>query len=270
VEEPLARLAVAESALDLPWPQRREIRVDLDLLAELPVDAGPPRLFVHLLDSDARIVRTFDRELEPEWWPGDRIRVPVVIEQSALAEPLPPGRYRLVIGLYDLRFGRYLVERAPDGASVRAVEAGSVEVPESGPGAGVKFVSGWFETQAQRDQQVLGARPLAPGGVGELRVGPLREPARLYAMVAIRGVDARVSEIATEDPGGAQHLTLEVACTGEVVTATGEGVHLLEVALPARTDGCDLRLRTDFRRPGSGGEEPGAVLRALSWNPERR
>jgi len=269
VGEPVARLAPAGSGLILSWPERRQVAVDLDLLAELPVDAAPPRLFVHLLRRDGGIVRTFDRDLEPEWWPGDRIRVPVAIEQSALAEPLPAGRYRLEIGLYDLRFGRYFVERALDGAIVRAVDAGSVVVPDGGTEAGVRFAAGWLEPLLPRDQQVLGARPVAPGAVGELRVGPFRERSRLFATVAIRGLDAGVREIASDDADGAQHLALEASCTGEVVTATGEGEHLLELVLPAGPDGCALRFETDFRRLGSGGEEPGAILRALSWNPER-
>jgi hypothetical protein len=95
--------------------------------AERPT-AGDLKVFVHLAGADGRPVRQDDTApvlgLAPvgTWTPGE-----TVVDRHALAAA-PPGRYRLLVGMYEAGSGARL-HVARDGRAVGdAVELGEVEV----------------------------------------------------------------------------------------------------------------------------------------------
>ncbi|MGH7336226.1 MAG: hypothetical protein ACREI7_01490, partial [Myxococcota bacterium] len=126
---PIARLEVAPAELELAWPRFVELEVELEPIAPLPPGVDRPILFVHLLDEPGSVVRTFDHELPGEWKTGSRVRYEHRIYQSALASPLPAGRYLLSVGLYDPEVGRFALESAGLEIAKLEYQVATVDVP---------------------------------------------------------------------------------------------------------------------------------------------
>ncbi|MEM9290081.1 MAG: hypothetical protein AAGD01_00205 [Acidobacteriota bacterium] len=115
---PVGRLQVEIGGEDLPYPQWRTLHLRWQATTALPTapsnekprsskassqapEAEPqPRIFVHLVDPEGELSRTFDQDLDEPWRPGASGRLEVPIHHSALAPPLAPGDYQLTVGLY--------------------------------------------------------------------------------------------------------------------------------------------------------------------------
>ncbi len=166
-----------------------------------PLSADFPTIYVHLVDQAGVVRRTYDHP-PPLWDPATVTQYSLPIHQSALAEPLPPGPYHLVLGLWDPATGekyryRHRGVRAGEGRHVIAeitVTGGSV------PGAAVvtDFEPAW--PRAEPSQQ-------APGRLW------LPDPARF----------------AISDAGRLQALHLHLRLAGE---GTAESTPMLEIAAP--------------------------------------
>lgn len=101
-EPPVAELLLAATDVPLIYAASTSLPVDWKPLRDLDPSDASPFLFVHLLDRDGRILRTYDRPAPAQLTGRDTIE----IWQTLLTEPLPVGRYRLTIGLYDTASGR--------------------------------------------------------------------------------------------------------------------------------------------------------------------
>jgi hypothetical protein len=118
-----AALAVGETTeLRLYWQAERRMTV-------------PYTVFVHLTEESGRPVAQYDgqprgqRHPTDRWAPGEVVEDPVPL---AIGPEVRPGRYRLLVGLYDLRTGQRL--RLSTGRD--AVELGWVEVVAAARAAG--------------------------------------------------------------------------------------------------------------------------------------
>src|SRR6185436_11038527 len=97
--EPVARLASDTQELSLPHGRHAGLRLRWEPLQD-QVPGTVPVVFLHLLDAQRNIVRTFDHDLPSPWKNGQELADPVGIYHTALGPALPPGEYELTGGLY--------------------------------------------------------------------------------------------------------------------------------------------------------------------------
>jgi 4-amino-4-deoxy-L-arabinose transferase-like glycosyltransferase len=95
----------------------RELKVDLYWQAEAPIRRAY-NVFFHVVDDQGQTVAQDDgppaggRYPTDLWEPGDSLRDPHRVDLSRL----PPGEYRVRVGLYSLEDGQRLTAVGPDGA----------------------------------------------------------------------------------------------------------------------------------------------------------
>src|SRR5262245_39249838 len=92
-QTPVAQLTVEPRQVTLPPAQVRPLRLTWTPSAAL--EGEEPTVFIHLLDADSKVVRTFDHSFPERWREGTPVSYDVDLYQSALAPPLPAGQYRL-------------------------------------------------------------------------------------------------------------------------------------------------------------------------------
>ena len=129
-ELPVAELYANGPEAPLDHASNLTMSLEWQPLRPLEPTRATPFLFVHLLDREGQLLRTFDREI-PEAWLGKVAgggsgEAEIEIWQSALAAPLPAGWYRLTAGVYDLGSGRrWRLE-----TSAREIDEGEYEIAE--------------------------------------------------------------------------------------------------------------------------------------------
>ncbi len=163
---PLAELRAGVAERPLVHASSTRIPVEWKSLGELDLPSPSPYLFVHIAEGDGNVLRTFDREM-----PSASAQLEYIeIWQSALAEPLPSGSYRLITGLYDVATGRqWQVEtngtQIDDGKyEIAVIEVETAE--RKTPGLG--FEGEWFPPEAGQKHNP-GRRWLGKGGAIRLQ-----------------------------------------------------------------------------------------------------
>ncbi len=267
-ESPVARLSLGLIPKSLPFPGFFEVSLEFEPLRELPAGSGRPIVFLHLLDRDGQLVRTFDRPLDGHFQPGTRLEHRVRLFQSALAEPLEPGEYRLTGGLYDSILGRYELATPLRKEARGEYRLGLVMVPALTEFTPVLRVSeGWLASEIGSDQQVLVWRPLGGTESGSIQLDPLRGPGRLLIALEI------------PRPASGMHLELEpgaelpqVQVTGDCGAGSAEisgfGYHELELEVRAAPSGesCRLTFEPNFRLVPRERKPPSSIrLGIVAW-----
>jgi hypothetical protein len=267
---PVAALEAFPQHVRLPFPQYAEVEIAVEPLVALPAGAGEPLVFLHLVDEPGSVLRTFDHRLPGPWTVGREVRYRVKLHQSALAEPLDPGRYLLTAGIYDRELGRYPLATGAREIARMEYQVAEVAVPaadERTPHA--RFSDNWLPAVPGADRQILARRTLRAGGAGTIQIGPLVGPGKLYLSLEIPsgGAEARL-----ELDAGASEPRVRVgsSCGGEQAELAGAGPHPLELAVPEAVTPwiCDLEISPNFRRlTGENVEATSVRLEVLAWRP---
>ena len=268
-EPPVAEVRVTPATLTLPYPELRELELELVPRVEREALGEQPVVFVHLLDEPGSVVRTFDYPLPADWRPGEPRRDWVRLLQSALAPPLPEGDYELTVGLYDAASGA----RFPLAGGHREVDryeyaVARVEVPASpGPLPYCEYSPEWREVEGSPDRQILTSRWLGAQS-GRLRVAQLAAGGFVYAQLYVPP---------GPEPGGrfvvlpGEHgpvVTLRSTCGPEELVISGAGRQWLEWQVPAGLTSCDFDLEANLLFAGERGEQRRSVrLELLAWQP---
>lgn len=180
---PRARLGVEPASLELPFPEWRTVRLSWQRLESGPAPEGLAA-FVHLLDSDGELMRTFDQPLGAFAAGGDEIVQEVQLYQSFLGPPLEPGEYALTVGLYDRQGERWPLETAGESLGRFEYRAATVTVPPLSPEApALTFSGAWLAPEPSDDKQILVRRWLA--GSGEIRIQNLEVPGSLWVRIHV-------------------------------------------------------------------------------------
>ncbi len=267
-EAAVASLTVRPTAAELPYPGLVRLELTVQMIESLGV-AGRPLVFVHLLDGPGNVVRTFDHEFPQEWRPGSEARYEVVLQQSALAPPLPAGEYQVTLGLYrDAR--RWPVTAAGPETDEREYRVAAISVPAEGPKVPMfNFSPSWLPTEGGTDVQILGRRWLSSDGVLRLAEIPGAGTVRL----ALRVPEPRSGE---DDlvyaPGyGSPGLRITSSCGGPEFSISGFGAHVIEIPIEAGGDGatpgsCELRFQPFSQVVEKRSlQTRAALLEGLSW-----
>lgn len=270
-EEPVARLAVEPRQVRLPYPQVADMRLHWEPATDLGRQgAGGPYVFVHLLDAPGEIVRTFDHAMPEPWREGIPATYRFELYQSALGPPLPPGTYRLTLGLYDGRSRKRWPLAAPGPDLGRhEYHVADVEVPPVRPG-GVRFSFSpeWTPSEAGGDRQILGRRWLASRR-GTLRATGLEGPGTLWTMVRIPAAAAG-HHLQVLDGSNAPSAVLRWSCGGMETGVSGAGSHEIELITdePPPGGACEVEVSANFFLAAAGSAERRSVgLENVAWNP---
>ncbi len=268
---PVAEVDIRPSQIQLAWPEYREIEIVVRPLAALPKGVTRPTVFLHLLDEPGSVVRTFDHPLPEDWKPGRTIRYRVPIYQSALAEPLAPGRYLLSIGIYGSAGRRFPLKTTGPAIARQEYQVATVDVPQArddGPQA--HFSETWMPPEAGTDRQVLVRRTLRGGAPGTIQFGPVTGPGRILVGVLVPW--SSTSEARLElDPGATQpKVRVASSCASEQAEVTGSGEFDLDLTVPADASHvtCELTVEPNFKLTTRGRtESTSARLELLAWSP---
>lgn len=262
-DRPVARLAVEPGEVTLPYPGSAALDLAWEPTAPLGEVGGELRVFVHLLDADEEIVRTFDHRYPFAWEVARPLRHRLELYQSYLGPPLAAGEYTLTAGLYDATGRRWALETPGEEVGRREYRIGSVRVESAEAGAAapeVGFAGAWLPLEPGADRQILGRRwttgpatlAVRGGAGGELvlSLGILDPPA---------GGERRLAE-------GASEATVRVTsdCDGSSHHLAGIGDH--EIAVTVAADGdCSVGIQPNFQIAWPDGPARAASLENLYW-----
>lgn len=266
-DRPVARLGVEPAEAVLPYPGTASLDFAWEPLAPLGEVDGELRVFVHLLDEEGEIARTFDHRYPFAWEVARPSRHRLELYQSLLGPALEAGDYALTAGLYDASGRRWALDTAGEEVGRREYRVASVRVPEEGAGAPeIGFAGAWLPGEAGADRQILGRRWTT--GDAALAVGAAAEAGELALTFAIPPPpgDGRL-ELAE---GAAQPAARVVSdCDGSTHHVAGFGGHEIAVAVPAGI-ACRVAIESSFRLTLPEGPPRGLVLENLAWRSPAR
>lgn len=273
--EPVGRLGTGAGEIQLGYPQVVELELSWDMKRPLEGLAGATRVFLHLLDAQGDIVRTFDHQLPGPWKVGEDLAYSVPIYQSALAPPLEKGRYKLTAGLYDQEGNRWPLENAGAEIGEAEYEIATVAIVESGPTMPQFFFpSSWLPVEGGSDLQILARRWLTENGT--IRLGGLTAAGNLWLNVGIPEGGGALLEPVMAEGAVEQSVTVTTTCGGAEVQITGSGSHSVElpIALPAADQGeaqspgeCEVEFAANYYLMSREGDQSRVLaLEGLSWS----
>lgn len=255
----VGRLDVKPAEIRLGYPQCADLHLAFRPAAPLGALDGPARVFVHIVDSDRKVLRTFDHPLPQPWRPGQPQEYDVPLCQSALAPPLPAGSFALTVGLYDARSDqRFPLDGA--GAEVGRCEYRAATVDASYP-VSVEpmfaFRGAWGEIEIGSDKQVLGRRYLPGAGT-------------IHVDTAGRAGSVRVSLTVPETiDRGPVAVDGSTDCGNGIAARLDPGAHTFELYTDGRAGGCEIRfVPVGLPDSASAGVRPRALaLEMLAFRP---
>lgn len=274
---PVATLSASPSTVELPYGTYRDVVLEWATTAELDGLKGSPRLFLHLLDEDGDLVRTFDQDLPTDWRAGREMRQAARVYQSLLSPPLPPGSYTLTAGLYDGAGNRWALGGLGEPVAAREYRVAAVEVPSGASDLpAVTFSPAWSPNQAGGDRQVVAFRTLA--GEGAITLSELSGPGTLWLEVRVppdraAGLVRRIVD-PPEGGDGMPRVTVTSSCSGFESRISGEGSHRIEVPVEMQAEGaggadegsCEISLAPNYVMESESGDRRSINLEVIAWS----
>ena len=249
--DPVASVSIEPAQVQLPYPGFAKIDLDWELTAPLDAVAGDPLVFVHLLDADGNVERTFDHALPFAWEPGKSQSYELILYQSALAPPLDSGDYRLSLGLYEAGGQRWALGGA--GEEVARFEYHLATVGTNGDPSAVPmfyFSPSWLPLEAGTDVQILGRRWLTDEGT--IRVAEVPVAGTVWMQLELSEALPQLEELSLMEGETAPRVDVTSTCGGEETAIAGYGVHEMRVRVQTGDDGalpeeCEIVLRPNFQ-----------------------
>lgn len=244
-QTPVAQVTIEPRQVSLPFAQVRPLRFTWTPSQALEGEA--PTVFVHLLDTDGKVVRTFDHPFPQRWRESTPVSYEVDLYQSAMAPPLPAGKYRLTLGLYDKEGKRWALDGLGEPTAGRnEYDGATVEVPAGDPKPRFAFSANWLPIEPGGDRQVLARRSMVSRSA--VRLVDQTGPGTLWMVLRIPPVDLPDTRLVL-DPGATAPSVLVVGnCGGTETNLTGPGTHEVEMSMdaPPPNGFCRVLLSSNF------------------------
>jgi hypothetical protein len=265
---PVASVEVTPKTFRLGFPDLREVHLKWSPVEGLG-DSAKPIVFVHLLDDQDEVMRTFDHPFPKRWAEGEPVEYDLKVYQSALGQPLPAGKYRLTLGLYQEGGKRWALDGLGKPFKKREYVVAEVEVPPAGQGGPLIAFSSesWLPLQPGGDRQVLARRWMS--GTAALRIQNIAAPGKAWMVVRIPEPSS-VETIQVEAGSNAPAVLVSSSCGSVEVNLTGSGSHDVEIPIDAVPAGgsCDVILKPNFRINEVGvAVQRSASLESIAWAP---
>jgi hypothetical protein len=268
---PVGQVEVRPQSLQVGYPEMRELHLAWQPTAGLDPADGQATVFVHLRDGRGQIVRTYDHPFPRAWQEGTPVPDGVRIFQSALAPPLPPGRYELTLGLYGNKSGkRWPLDVAGPDLGRHEYQVAEVEVPAPGPHPRLAFAGPWLASESGGSRQVVTLRWL--DGAGVLRVEGISGPGTFWLMLKIPAGNGPGEKLVLDDASNAPSVVVSSSCGGVEAGISGPGSHEVEIPIDGTPAGgsCEIRLKPNFHLLKAGlpnGGRRSVALENAAWHP---
>jgi hypothetical protein len=265
---PVAGLEVQPAELQLGHGRVVPVRFSWTPTTALEEDAGPPMVFVHLLDNDGKVTRTFDHPFPERWREGTPVAYDVKLYQSVLAPPLPAGKYRLTVGLYGRGKHRWAIQGLGEPLKRNEYVAAQVEVPARTPGPEFNFSNTWLPVEAGGDRQLVARRWLI--GRGGIRLVGVRNPGTLWMVLRIPPADGPDEKLVLREGQSIPSVLIRGTCGGVEMSVSGPGSHEIEVPIQESPDGgaCRVILLPNFHYESPNVRDQRTIsLDNLGWMP---
>ncbi len=244
---PAAQVQIELHGRDLPYPEWRTLRLVWNPLLGIEFQ-DRPTVFLHLLDKEGLVVRTFDHPLPNRWRLDEALEYEVQLYQSALGPPLPSGDYDLTLGLYLMKNGqRFPLEGAGEEVARQEYKIATISVPPIDPKApSFSLPSPWQAPLEGNDTQILSRRHLA--SEGQLIIENLEVPGSLWLRLVLPPVVEDHQRLLLSDARDTPVLDVTSNCSGTVRSLPMPGEH--EIVLPVFPVGevteCVLTLSSNY------------------------
>ncbi|MFY9823149.1 MAG: hypothetical protein WAM82_17330 [Thermoanaerobaculia bacterium] len=266
-QTPVAHVAVESGLVRLPFGQARTVR--LTWTPSAPLAGETPTVFVHLLDSQQKMVRTFDHPFPQRWREGAPVTDDFKVYQSALAPPLPAGKYQVVLGLYGRERKRWALDGLGEPVGKDEYKGFQIEVPAQDSSPKLTFSPTWLPVEAGGDRQVVARRWMADRG--DIRVADQTGPGVVWLVVQIPPMGKSDYSLALDPGASAPSVLVQGNCGGGETNLSGPGIHEVEVALdsPPPDAPCRVQLSANYfiQSRTTVGRKRSASLENIAWIP---
>jgi hypothetical protein len=241
---PVGRVEIEPRLVTLPFSQVRTVRVTWTPSAALGDEQ--PTVFIHLVDGKRKVLRTFDHPLPGRWREGEPVTDDLRLYQSALAEPLPPGKYQATLGLYGKDGKRWPLDGLGESVGRDEYKAFEVEVPNRNPSPRFAFAPTWMDVEAGGDRQVLARRWLLNRAA--FRLVDQKEPGTVWMVLQIPPNTLSDYKMVLDEGATTPSVLIRGNCGGTETSVTGSGLHEVEVNVdaPPAGDFCHFILSANF------------------------
>ena len=266
-QTPVARVAVEPSLVSLPFGQAQTVR--LTWTPSAPLEGETPTVFVHLLDSQQKVARTFDHPFPQRWREGGPVTDDFKVYQSALAAPLPAGKYQVMVGLYGRDGKRWALDGLGEPTGKDEYKGFQIEVPAQEASPKLTFSPTWLPVAAGGDRQVVARRWMADRG--DIRVTDQTGPGVVWLLVQIPPMDKPDYKLALDPGASSPSVMVQANCGGGETNFSGPGIHEVEVALdsPPPDAPCRVQLSANFsiQSRTTVGRKRSVSLENVAWVP---
>lgn len=263
-EQPVAALRASPPRVSLPFSQSASIELIWTPLAPRSALGDRPLVFVHLVDQEESLLRTFDHPLDIEDWSvGVATSHPLELTHSYLAPHFEAGEYRLTAGLYDPEGIRFALRGDGEGEGLAGYEhvVATVLIPDSRPTSNIAFLGDWRPLENAGDLQRVRHRWM--GADSRLEIAPIREPQRL-------GLELQIPiEIESSVPNSSAAPGVQVSNSCGQGQQVGPGRHRIDLELepgPDETD-CVVELAPSVVWKDDRGTTRSVSLQGLTLTP---
>jgi len=248
--EPVATVTFEPNPMVLPYPGYLAAHLQWEVTAPLGPSESNPLVFVHILDEEGNVVRTFDHPLPFDWQPGTSHDYEVILYQSALAPPLDNGEYRLSLGLYDPSGQRWALCCLGDEIDDFEYQAATVSVNGKADEVPMFYFSpSWLPLEAGTDVQVLGRRWLTDEG--SIRIAEIPSQGSVWMRLRLPNPATEVEELALMEGEAEPLVRVGGTCSAEEFPVGGRGFHEIKVPVDVNEEGeipteCEILLQPNF------------------------
>jgi hypothetical protein len=264
---PVAQVEVDPRLVQLPFSQVQTVH--LTWTPSASIGDEKPTVFVHLLDSKQKMVRTFDHPFPQRWREGAPVSYDLKLYQSAMAQPLTPGKYQAVLGLYGKKGKRWPLSGLGGAAGRDEYKAFEVQVPSSDPRPRFAFSPTWMDVEPGGDLQVVARRWLVDRGA--IRLVDQHAPGTVWMVVQIPPTNPSDYRMVLDEGASTPSVTIHGNCGCPETGITGPGLHEVELSLDAPPPGdfCHLLLSASFALEplNPAGKRRSASLENIAWEP---
>jgi hypothetical protein len=254
---PVGNISVRPTTVNLAYPFVAPLSLRWIPITALDGLQGKPRVFVHVLDSGRRLLRTFDHPLREAWTPGREQSYEIELYQSAIAERLPAGAHDVTFGLYD-DAGKTRWPLVVEGEEVgrREYRLATLVVPSSAaPSPTFQFSSAWLPIEPGPSKQVVARRCLRTEGSILVLSPPSPGRVRLAASLTAGG-----------SASASVGWKVSASCTSKSVDVTGTDPQWIGFPMvPAATEPpCEIHFTPPAPAPA---DARSLCLEVLAWRP---